>query len=85
MAEQSLRVLVVDDTVVYRRILQNVVAEIAGAEVIGTAANGRIALDRLEQLEIDIVLLDVEMPELGGLARHSVRFGVGGRQLALFS
>jgi two-component system chemotaxis response regulator CheB len=67
MAEQPLRVLVVDDTVVYRRVLQNVVAEIAGAEVVGIAANGRIALDRLEQLEVDVVLLDVEMPELGGL------------------
>jgi two-component system chemotaxis response regulator CheB len=67
MAEQLLRVLVVDDTVVYRRILQAVVCEIGGTEVVGTAANGRIALDRLEQLEVDVVLLDVEMPELGGL------------------
>lgn len=63
----DLYVLVVDDTVVYRRILQNVVAEIPNAKVVGVAANGRIALDRLEQLEVDVVLLDVEMPELDGI------------------
>jgi two-component system chemotaxis response regulator CheB len=67
MIQRSLHVLVVDDTVVYRRILQNVVAEIPGAEVVGIAANGRIALDRLEQLDVDIVLLDVEMPEMDGV------------------
>ncbi len=60
-------VLVVDDTVVYRRILQNVVAEISNAKVVGVAANGRIALERLEQLEVDVVLLDVEMPEMDGI------------------
>ena len=67
MAERALHVLVVDDTVVYRRVLQKVVAEIPGAEVVGIAANGRIALDKLTQLDVDVVLLDVEMPEMGGL------------------
>jgi two-component system chemotaxis response regulator CheB len=67
MSETSLQVLVVDDSVVFRRILQNVVAEIPGAEVVGIAANGRIALEKLKQLSVDVVLLDVEMPELDGI------------------
>jgi len=67
MGQRSLHVLVVDDTVVYRRVLQNVVAEIPWAEVVGIAANGRIALDKLEQIDVDFVLLDVEMPELDGI------------------
>lgn len=65
--KDELRVLVVDDTVVYRRILQKVVDEIPNAAVVGAAANGRIALERLAQLAVDIVLLDVEMPEMNGI------------------
>ena len=37
-------------------------------EVVGTAANGRIALARMAQLSPDLVILDVEMPEMDGLA-----------------
>jgi two-component system, chemotaxis family, protein-glutamate methylesterase/glutaminase len=63
-----IRVLIVDDSVVVRRL----VAEIVGAEddlvVADTAANGRIALEKLEAARPDIVTLDVEMPEMDGLA-----------------
>jgi len=67
MAENDLRVLVVDDTIVYRRILTSIIEEIAGAEVTATAPNGKIALAKMETLEVDLVLLDVEMPVLDGL------------------
>lgn len=67
MSQEALRVLVVDDTVVYRRVLQNVVAEVPGADVVGIAANGKIALEKLAQIDVDLVLLDVEMPELDGI------------------
>jgi len=66
------RVLVVDDTVVYRRILQRVVEEIPSAEVVGTASNGRVALERLRSLEVDLVLLDIEMPEMNGIETLAV-------------
>jgi two-component system, chemotaxis family, protein-glutamate methylesterase/glutaminase len=73
-SQQPLRVLVVDDAVVYRRILQRVVEEIPGAQVVGTATNGKVAIERLATLETDLVLLDVEMPEMGGLeALASIR------------
>lgn len=66
MDEQRLRVLIVDDTVVYRRILSEVVEALGEAEVVGTAPHGRLALAKLEQTTVDLVLLDVEMPEMNG-------------------
>jgi two-component system chemotaxis response regulator CheB len=63
----KLRVLIVDDAVVVRRMLADVLAEDPGMEVAGAAANGQIALAKLAQLNPDVVILDVEMPELDGL------------------
>lgn len=63
----QLRVLVVDDSVVVRRILRDVLESDPLLQVAGVAANGRIALSMVEQLSPDIVTLDVEMPEMDGL------------------
>jgi two-component system chemotaxis response regulator CheB len=64
----KIRVLVVDDAVVFRRLLANELASDEALEVAGTAANGRIALERMTQVNPDVVILDVEMPEMDGLA-----------------
>ncbi len=64
----SIGVLVVDDSVVIRRIVSSVLDDDPDITVVGTAANGRIALDKLEALRPDIVILDVEMPVMDGLA-----------------
>lgn len=61
-------VLVVDDSVVIRRIVSSVLDDDPDITVVGTAANGRIALDKLDTLRPDIVILDVEMPVMDGLA-----------------
>lgn len=63
----STRVLVVDDTVVFRRVISEALAGIAGVEVAGTASNGRTALSRIESLQPDLVTLDIEMPEMNGI------------------
>lgn len=63
----AIRVLVVDDAVVIRRLLTDVLDEDPDIEVAGTAANGRIALQKIEQLSPDVVVLDMEMGELDGL------------------
>ncbi len=63
----KIRVLVVDDAVVFRRLVADELAKDADLEVVGTAANGRIALAKLPQLNPDVVVLDVEMPEMDGL------------------
>jgi two-component system chemotaxis response regulator CheB len=65
---KKLRVLIVDDAVVVRRLVADVIAGDPDLEVAGTAANGRIALARIAQLQPDLVTLDLEMPELDGLA-----------------
>ncbi len=64
---KRIRVLVVDDSVVVRRILREVLVADPEIEVVGVAANGRIALSMIEQLTPDIVTLDIEMPEIDGL------------------
>lgn len=63
-----IRVLVVDDSVVIRRLLTTIIDADPELEVAGIAQNGNIALQRIRQLQPDIVTLDVEMPELDGLA-----------------
>lgn len=62
------RVLVVDDSVVCRRLVSLILGEEEGIEVVGTAPNGRIALDKVAQLSPDVVVLDIEMPEMDGLS-----------------
>ncbi|MEO5798035.1 MAG: chemotaxis response regulator protein-glutamate methylesterase [Gemmatimonadales bacterium] len=62
-----IRVLVVDDAVVVRRLVSDALASDPEIEVVGTAANGRIALAKLDQINPDVVTLDIEMPELDGL------------------
>jgi two-component system, chemotaxis family, protein-glutamate methylesterase/glutaminase len=62
------RVLVVDDAVVMRRLVSQALEDDPALTVAGTAANGRIALAKLDQVNPDAVVLDVEMPEMDGLA-----------------
>lgn len=62
-----IHVLVVDDSVVVRRLLSTVLNNDAELTVVGTAANGRIALAKIPQLAPDLVVLDLEMPVLDGL------------------
>ncbi|MBI5062464.1 MAG: chemotaxis response regulator protein-glutamate methylesterase [Desulfatitalea sp.] len=63
----KLRILVVDDTVVYRKIVSDVLMELPDVEVVGTAYNGKSALMRIKSLQPDLLTLDIEMPEMNGL------------------
>ncbi len=60
--------LIVDDAVVIRRMVSAELANDPALEMVGAAANGRIALSMMSQVNPDVVILDVEMPELDGLA-----------------
>jgi two-component system chemotaxis response regulator CheB len=64
----KIRILVVDDAAVFRRAVADELSADPALEVVGTAADGRIALAKLPQVNPDLVILDVEMPELDGLA-----------------
>jgi len=62
-----IRILVVDDSVVIRKLLSDTLAADGDLEVVGTASNGRIALARIAQLKPDLITLDIEMPVMNGL------------------
>ena len=62
-----INVLVVDDSVVIRRLVSTVLEEDPDIRVCGTAANGRLALAKLPSVAPDLITLDIEMPELDGL------------------
>lgn len=75
---EPIKVLVVDDSVVIRRLLTAVLDQPEDIDVVGFSTNGRLALDKIEQLKPDVVTLDVMMPEMDGIecaAEIRKRFG----------
>ena len=67
MLGKKIRVLVVDDTIVYRKAVSDILAEMPGVEVVGVAHNGKIAVSKIQALKPDLLTLDIEMPEMNGL------------------
>lgn len=67
IANKKLRVLVVDDTIVYRKSVSDIINEIPGVELAGVAHNGKIALDKVVSLKPDLLTLDIEMPVMNGI------------------
>ncbi|MBG0566860.1 protein-glutamate methylesterase/protein-glutamine glutaminase [Actinoplanes aureus] len=60
-------VLVVDDSVVVRRLIVDALGEAPGIQVVGTAANGLLAQAKIDQLKPDVVTMDIEMPQMDGI------------------
>ncbi len=65
--EQVIRVLIVDDSAYVRKVVKQMLLRSPFIEVVGTARNGREALELTEQLKPDVVTLDLIMPELDGI------------------
>lgn len=65
--QQPTRVLVVDDSMIFRKVVRDVLGEMPHVEVVGTASDGVQALEKIKQLSPDLVTLDLEMPALDGL------------------
>ncbi len=63
----KLRVLIVDDSVVMRKTVRDLISADPELEVAGAAANGKIALAMVDQCSPDVVIMDIEMPEMDGL------------------
>ncbi len=62
-----IKVLVVDDTILYRKVISDILMAEDDIEVVGTAGNGRIAISRIASLQPDLLTLDIEMPVCDGL------------------
>ena len=62
-----IRVMVVDDSVVVRRLVTDVLSGDPAIQVVGTAANGRLAMSKIDSLAPDLVTMDIEMPEMNGI------------------
>lgn len=65
---QKIRVLIVDDSAVIRKLLEKIFSSSPEIEVVGTAADPYIARDKLVQLKPDVMTLDVEMPRMDGIS-----------------
>lgn len=63
----SIRVLVVDDSALVRRVLTSVLQSIPGIEVVGSAPDPYVARDKIIELDPDVLTLDIEMPRMDGL------------------
>jgi two-component system, chemotaxis family, protein-glutamate methylesterase/glutaminase len=63
----GIRVLIVDDSVVIRKVLTEALSSDPGIEIVGSAPDGNIALSKIPQVNPELVTLDVEMPGMSGL------------------
>ena len=61
------RAFIVDDSVLIRRLLTIALGEDATLEVVGAAPNGKVAVPKILDLKPDVVVMDVEMPEMNGV------------------
>jgi two-component system chemotaxis response regulator CheB len=64
---ERIRVLVVDDSALMRKLIPTILARDAAIEVVGTAMDGAFALKKIEELHPDVVTLDLEMPRMDGM------------------
>ena len=65
-AMPQIQIMIVDDSVVVRKVLTNVLSSDPDLTIAGWASNGRLALARLQSLRPDIILLDMTLPILDG-------------------
>lgn len=63
----ALRILIVDDSLLFRKVIRDALNGTDGCEVVGVCGNGSDAIQRIEFLKPDLVTLDIEMPGLNGL------------------
>lgn len=66
MAQQHIRVLIVDDHFIARKGIRSLIFDAEGIEIVDEAENGREAIAKAKALKPDVILMDLQMPEIGG-------------------
>jgi DNA-binding NarL/FixJ family response regulator len=74
----DVRIVVVDDHPMFRRGLMGMLSTVEGLTVVGEAPDGRIAVDRVLELRPDVVLMDLNMPAMGGIEATAAILEVAG-------
>ena len=64
---QTIRILIVDDHAMVRAGIKILLEQFEGIEVVGEAANGFQAIERVKQLQPDVILMDLSMPGMDGI------------------
>lgn len=64
---KKIKVLIVDDSILIRKVLTEIFASEPGIEVVGTASDPYIAREKIKQLNPDVITLDIEMPKMDGI------------------
>jgi two-component system chemotaxis response regulator CheB len=67
-----IKVLIADDSALMRKLLTNMLSSEQDIEVVGKASNGKIAIEQIKALSPDVVLMDIEMPEMDGISAIKV-------------
>jgi two-component system, chemotaxis family, protein-glutamate methylesterase/glutaminase len=67
MSMKNIRLLIVDDSVLFRSQIQLALKDCPDIEIVGAASNGKIACDKMTHLDVDVCILDIEMPEMDGI------------------
>src|SRR6202012_6304281 len=66
--DKKIKVLVIDDSALMRKLLSEILASDPGIDVVGTAPDAYVARDKIKSLNPDVLTLDVEMPRMDGLS-----------------
>jgi two-component system chemotaxis response regulator CheB len=82
---ERIRVLVVDDSALMRKLIPAILARDSSIEVVGTAMDGAFALKKIEELKPDVVTLDLEMPRMDGMETLRLIMGRAPLPVILFS
>jgi len=82
---ERIRVLVVDDSALMRKLIPAILARDSAIEVVGTAMDGAFALKKIEELQPDVVTLDLEMPRMDGMETLRLIMGRAPLPVILFS
>ena len=64
---EPVRVLVVDDSALMRKMIPQIIERDSGIQVVGTAMDGEFALKKMDELKPDVVTLDLDMPRMDGM------------------